>query len=178
MTSQPSQAVPLCHFSQPVWEVLRYHRFHSDTCSQTLGTEGAPARRYHMKARPNRDKTKGLGFDARRVNVAFHAEVVASWTCGSFLEDVSYLIRNVSWRKIKEEAFWMRGETCSRKLLRVQLPPTPAAENVVLTSIGTLNELHTEIRSPVQSGDAVGASGWENNRWEGLCVFSRVLELL
>lgn len=47
----------------------------------------------------------------------------------------------------------MRGGTCSRKLLHVQLPPTPAARQqkmLFLTSIGTLNELHTEIRSPVR----------------------------
>lgn len=69
MTSQPSQAVPLCQFSQPVWEVLRYHQFHSATCSQMFRIQGAPARRCHIKARPNRNKTKGLGFDARRVNV-------------------------------------------------------------------------------------------------------------
>lgn len=66
------------------------HRFHSATCSQTFGIQGAPAHRRHIKAGPNRHKTKGLGFDSRRVNVAFRAEAVARRTCGSFLEDVSY----------------------------------------------------------------------------------------
>lgn len=181
MTSQPSQSVPLWHFSQPLWEVLRYHRSHSATCSQTFGIQGAPARRYHIEARPNGNKKKGLGIDARRVNVGLSRRSSSQldvwkfpWRC--FISHPKGFLKEDQGRSFLDERRNVFKETSARPAASYSGSGT--TENVVLTSVGTLNEVHTEICSPVQSGDAVGASGWENNRWEGLCVFSRVLELL